>query len=77
LASPYRHIDDLVDEASNRELVSQFTPDRKARLKNESRVTEIRNRIAILTARLAELRRYHPEKQARSTKFTLVLDRPH
>ena len=41
LASPYRHIDDLIREADVRELVSQLTPHRETRLKNELHANEL------------------------------------
>lgn len=62
MTHPQRHIDDLEDQASNHELVRLLSPDRATRLKNESRAMAIRSRIATLTARLAKLKRDHPEK---------------
>ena len=54
MASPSRHIDDLMREADVRELVSQLTPHRETRLKNELRAFEIRDRITTLEERLAK-----------------------
>ena len=62
MASPYRHIDDLIREADVRELVSQLTPHRETRLKNELRANEIRDRVTTLKDRLAKLTRDHPDK---------------
>jgi len=62
MASPYRHIDDLIREADNRELISQLAPDRETRLKNELSATKLRERIAALKARLATLKHDYPEK---------------
>lgn len=62
MVSPHRHIDDLITEADERELVSQLTPHRETRLKNELRANQLRNRIAMLKARLARLNRDYPEK---------------
>ena len=60
MASASRHIDDLRREADERELISQLTPHRETRLKNELRANEIRNRITTLEERLAKLTRRHP-----------------
>jgi len=48
-----KQIDDLEDQASERELVKLLSPDRATRLRNESRAVELRNLIATLKARLA------------------------
>jgi hypothetical protein len=62
LASPYRHIDDLIREADNRELISQLTPHHETRLKNELSAAKLRARIAALKARLATLKHDYPER---------------
>jgi len=59
---PQKHIDDLKDQASERELVRLLSPDRVTRLKNDSRAVELRRRIATLKARLAKLNFAHPKK---------------
>jgi len=62
LASPYRHIDDFIEEASTHELTSQLTPHRETRLKNELRANQLRERIAMLNARLAKLKHTLPSR---------------
>jgi hypothetical protein len=52
-----KHIDDLKDQASERELIGLLTSDPETRLKHRTRTVEIRDRIATLTARLAKLKR--------------------
>jgi len=62
MINPQKHIDDLEDQAAERELVRLLSPDRATRLKIESRAVELRNRIATLKARLAKLNLDHPKK---------------
>ena len=62
MTHPQKHIDDLEDQASERELVRLLSPDRATRLKNEARAVELRDRIATLNERLAKLNSNDPEK---------------
>jgi len=62
MTHPQKHIDDLENQASDRELVRLLSPDRATRLKNKSRAVELRSRIATLKARLAKLKVDYPEK---------------
>jgi hypothetical protein len=62
MTHPQKHIDDLEDQASERELIGLLTSDRETRLKHRFLAGELRNRVATLTARLAKLKRDDPEK---------------
>ena len=63
MTQPQRQIDDLEDQASERELVRLLSADQATRLKSESRAVELRNRIATLKARLAKLSFAHPKSR--------------
>jgi len=60
MTHPQKHIDDLTNEADERELVARLTPDRQTRLRNEMRANELRKRISVLKQRIAKLSHDHP-----------------
>jgi hypothetical protein len=64
LNNPSRPIDDLANEASEHDLVSQLTSDRETRVRHELLASEIRKRISTLKARLTKLAHDHPQKTA-------------
>ena len=61
MTHPQKHIDDLENKACDRELVRLLSPDRDIRLKNQDRATQLRDRIAMLKARLVKLHQNRPE----------------
>jgi len=62
MTHPRKHVDDLAAEGTERELVSQLTPDRDTRLRNEQRANDLRKRINTLNERIAKLMRDQPKK---------------
>jgi hypothetical protein len=62
MVHPQKHIDHLADEALERELVAQLSPDHDTQLRNRQRAGDLRKRIDALRRRLAKLTRDHPEK---------------
>ena len=62
MVHPEKHIEDLDNQAIERELVSRLSPDPDTQLKNEQRAKELHKRVDKLKQRIAKLTRDHPER---------------
>ena len=62
MTHPQKHIEQLEEAAVERELISQLTPSKKTRNRNEQRASDLRDRIRLLKARLKKLTKDHLER---------------